>query len=110
MTDRIQASHAAQEQCIAERTLELAERKRTEEALRQSEASLREAQRIAHLGNWQWDIRTNELRWSEEIYSIFGLPRDQFKETYEAFLERVHPEDRDRVAQAVRQTLEAGKP
>jgi PAS domain S-box-containing protein len=110
MTLQIEASHAAQEQRIAERTQELAERKRGEEALRQSEASLREAQRIAHLGNWQWNIATDELRWSDEIYSIFGLARPHFGATYEAFLERVHPEDRERVRQAVRQTVEADKP
>ena len=110
MTERISASHTAQEQRIAERTQELAERKRAEDALRQSEARLREAQRIAHVGNWQWNIATNELHWSEEIYSIFGLARDQFRATYEAFLERVHPEDREKVMQAVRQTLGAGKP
>jgi PAS domain S-box-containing protein len=109
MTDRIQASHTAQEQRIAERTLELAERKRAEEALRQSEASLREAQRIAHLGNWNWNILTNELRWSDEIFAIFGLTPQQFGATYEAFLERVHPEDRERVAQAVRLSVETGK-
>ena len=110
MTKRIQASYVAQEGLIAQRTQELEVRKQTEEALRRSEASLREAQRIAHLGNWQWNIRTNELHWSEEIYSIFGLARQQFKETYEAFLDRVHPEDRERVAQAVKQTLDGGKP
>jgi PAS domain S-box-containing protein len=110
MTERISASYTAQEQRIAERTQELAERKRAEEALRQSEASLREAQRIAHLGNWQWNVTTNELRWSEEVYSIFGLAPQQFTATYEAFLERVHPEDREKVTQAVRQTLGAGQP
>jgi PAS domain S-box-containing protein len=110
MTERIQASYVAQEQRITERTLELAERKRAEEALRRSESTLREAQRIAHLGNWQWNIGSNQLVWSEEIYAIFGLAPSQFAATYEAFLERVHPEDREKVAEAVRQTLEAGKP
>ena len=109
MTERISASYTAQEQRIAERTQELAERKRAEEALRQSEASLREAQRIAHLGNWQWNVTTNELRWSEEVYSIFGLAPQQFRATYEAFLERIHPEDREKVTQAVRQTLGEGQ-
>jgi len=79
MSERIQASHLALEQRIAERTHELAERKRAEEALRKSEASLREAQRIAHLGNWEWNVQTNELRLSDEIYSIFGLTPHQRK-------------------------------
>ena len=110
MAERIQASHAALEQRIAERTHELAERKRAEEALRKSEASLRDAQRIAHLGNWEWDVAANQLRWSDEIYAIFGLAPGQFGATYEAFLERVHPGDRGKVEQAVRESLENGKP
>jgi PAS domain S-box-containing protein len=109
MTERIEASHTALEQRIAERTHELAERKRAEEALRKSETSLREAQRIAHLGNWEWNVQTNELRLSDEIYSIFGLSPQQFGATYSAFLERVHPADRDKVEEAVKQSLEAGK-
>ncbi len=110
MTERIQASYAALEQRVAERTHELAERKRAAEALRQSEASLREAQRIAHLGNWYWNVLANELRWSDEVYSIFGLVPQQFGATYESFLERVHPGDREQVEQAVRASLETGKP
>lgn len=110
MAERVQASHAALEKRIAERTHELAERKRAEAALRRSEASLREAQRIAHLGNWDWDVATNELRWSEEIYSIFGLATREFGGSYEAFLERVHPGDREKVEEAVRQSLKGGKP
>ena len=110
MAQRIQSSHAALEQRIAERTQELAERKRAEAALRKSEASLREAQRIARLGNWDWNVVTNELAWSDEIYSIFGLQPQQFGANYEAFLDRVHPADREKVEQAVGQSLETGRP
>jgi two-component system, cell cycle sensor histidine kinase and response regulator CckA len=110
MAERIQASHAALEQRIAERTHELMERKRAEEALRKSEATLREAQRIARLGNWEWNVLSNELRWSEEVFSIFGLAPQDFGGTYDSFLERVHPADRERLEQAVRQSLETGKP
>jgi PAS domain S-box-containing protein len=109
MAERIQASYAALEQRIAERTHELTERKRAEEALRKSEASLREAQRIAHLGNWDWNVLANELRWSDEVYAIFGLPAPEFAATYESFLERVHPADRDNVQHAVRRSLDTAK-
>jgi PAS domain S-box-containing protein len=105
MAETVQASHTALEQRIAERTHELAERKRAEEALRKSEARLREAQRIARLGNWDWDVLSNELRWSDEIYSIFGLAPAEFKVTYESFLEHVHPGDREKVEQAVSESL-----
>jgi PAS domain S-box-containing protein len=110
MTERVHAAHAAQVQRLGERTQELAERKRAEEALRQSERSLREAQRIAHLGNWHWNVVANQLRWSDQIYSIFALEPRQFAGTYEAFLERVHPDDRTKVGDAVTQALKNGQP
>jgi two-component system cell cycle sensor histidine kinase/response regulator CckA len=110
MAQRIQATYKALEQRIAERTHELEERKRAEAALRKSEASLREAQRIARLGNWEWNVPANELRWSDEVYSIFALAKAEFGATYESFLERVHPADRQKVEQAVTESLQSGKP
>ncbi|AKB85212.1 PAS domain-containing sensor histidine kinase [Methanococcoides methylutens] len=77
------------------------ERKEMEKALRKSEISLANAQRIAHLGNWDWDIVTNELYWSDEIYRIFGLAPNEFGATYDAFLNSVHPDDRIFVQDAV---------
>lgn len=69
---------------------------------------LADAQRIAHLGNWEWDIRGDNLWWSDETYRIFGLERDQFQSTYDALLERVHPDDRQAVVEAVERTLAEG--
>jgi two-component system cell cycle sensor histidine kinase/response regulator CckA len=110
MSERVQATHASLEQRIAERTHELAERKRAEEALRKSEASLREAQRIAQLGNWEWDVQANQLCWSDEIYSMFGVKPELFSATHQAFLERVHPADLDKVQEAVRRSFENAQP
>jgi PAS domain S-box-containing protein len=76
-----------------------------EERAREREQSLAEAQRIAHLGSWRWDIVTDELAWSDEVFRIFGLEPQQFAATYEAFLERVHPEDREAVREAVEGSL-----
>jgi PAS domain S-box-containing protein len=110
MAEQIQTTYAALQQRIAERTHELNERKRAEAALRNSEASLREAQRIAHLGNWDLNVQSNQLRWSDEIYSIFGLAPQQFGATYASFLERVHPADREKVEHAVRDSIQSGTP
>ena len=73
----------------------------SEKKLRVSEASLEEAQRIAHSGSWVWEIEENKISWSDEIYRIFGLAPQEFSATYEAFLESVHPEDRELVDSAV---------
>ena len=89
---------------------DVTERKKEEAKLRESEARLAEAQRIAHLGNWDWNIEQNILVWSDEIYRIFGLNPHIFKATYEAFLERVHPEDREYVKKVVDESVYHGKP
>ncbi len=84
---------------------DVTERKLAEEAARKKDESLAEAQRIAHLGNWHWNIETNELAWSDEAYRIFGLLPQEFGATYDAFLESVHPGDREAVQEAVNRSL-----
>lgn len=84
---------------------DLTERKMAEEALRASDERLAEAQKIAHLGNWDWNILTNELYWSEEIYHIFGLTPGQFGATYDVFMNSVHPDDREFVKKAVNEAI-----
>jgi len=69
--------------------------------LQVSHESFAAAQRISHIGNWDWHIREGSLRWSDEIYRIFGLKPQQFAATYEAFLATIHPEDREKVTRAV---------
>ncbi len=79
-----------------------------ENRLQESENRLRELQRIANLGSWDWNIATNELWWSDQIYHIFGLDPGVFAATYEGFLAQVHPEDLGRVQTAVNQVVENG--
>ncbi|HVF09757.1 MAG TPA: PAS domain S-box protein, partial [Abditibacteriaceae bacterium] len=74
---------------------EIAERKRAEEHLRRSQMQLAEAQRLAHLGSWDWDITTNTVTCSDELYRIFGIEEQEFGATDEAALERIHSEDRE---------------
>ena len=72
----------------------LSERDRLADSLRLSEQRLRRAQEISHLGSWELDLTKNELAWSDEVYRIIGLEPQEFGATYEAFLDRVHPDDR----------------
>jgi PAS domain S-box-containing protein len=85
---------------------QIVKRARARRKLERSEARLREAQRAARMGSWEWDIDANTLWWSEELYSIYGLHAASFTATFESYLERIHPEDRaharDVVAAAVR--------
>ncbi len=76
------------------------ERRHIETQLRQSQADLLEAQRIAHVGHWKWYQVTNEVWWSEALYRIFGIPLTT-QITYSFFLERVHPDDREGLIQQI---------
>ncbi len=80
------------------------------EALASSEARLNEAQKIAHIGSWELDLVHNKLWWSAEIYNIFEIDRNRFRATYEAFLNAVHPEDREMVDKAYRHSLQTRTP
>jgi PAS domain S-box-containing protein len=82
----------------------------TEEQLRQEQARLAEAQRIARIGSWEWDVRTNRVTWSDELYRIYGRERHGFGASYESFLECVHPEDREDVRSVIVRSLETGEP
>ncbi len=90
-------------------SVDITERKKTEEDLRESERRLNRSQEIAHLGSWELDLKSNQLTWSDEVYRIFGLKPQQFGATYEAFLKAVHPEDREAVDTAYSISIREGK-
>jgi PAS domain S-box-containing protein len=82
---------------VEERTValrkEINDRHIIEDELRKSKESLAQAQAIAHLGSWEWNISNNTMWWSNEMYKLFGLEPNQFVATYEAYLDFIHPED-----------------
>ena len=77
---------------------------------RKNELALNEAQKIAKLGNWELDIVKDKLYWSDEIYRMFDLEPQKFKATYAAFLENIHPDDRDEVNEAYSNSLKTKQP
>lgn len=87
---------------------DITERGRAEAALRENERMLAEAQRIAHIGSWEWDLTTGAAQRSAETHRIFGVEPGAFPEVTEAFLAFVHPDDRARVQASERAALEKG--
>jgi PAS domain S-box-containing protein len=75
---------------------DITERRQTEEALRESRLDLNRAQAVAQIGSWRMDVGLNELLWSDEVYHIFGIPKET-PLAYETFLGFIHPRDRDYV-------------
>lgn len=84
-------------------------RKRTEAALQESEARLKEAQRLARVGNWKRDLTTEELTWSDEIFRIFEVD-PSVKPTYKTFITRVHPDDRATVVDTYQHSVDTRAP
>lgn len=72
------------------------------------EAQLAEAQRIAHLGSWEWDLATHRVTWSDELFRIYGLRPTDFEGTLEDVLIRVHPDDRLRMEANLRRLASEG--
>lgn len=106
----LQKSHEQLESRIRDRTQELntevRERKIIEQNLRISEKLLKEAQTIAKIGHWELNLKTGDLDWSDEIYRIFGLQPQGFIATYEALIEKIHPDDREKVNTIFKESVE----
>lgn len=68
-------------------------RHNADEALKENAAQLNQAQQIAHLGHWSWDVASGQLYWSDEIYRIFGYKPGEIEPTYEKFIATLHPDD-----------------
>jgi PAS domain S-box-containing protein len=88
---------------------EVDRRKHAEAELDQQRRYLVEAQRLANLGSWIRDLDSGKVTWSAQLFDIYGLRPDQFGGTFDAVLEHVHPDDRERVAAEARNALETGQ-
>ncbi|MGH2921474.1 MAG: MASE1 domain-containing protein, partial [Gaiellaceae bacterium] len=88
----------------------LAERSTAGRELARAHAGLSEAQELAHIGSWEWDVRADKVTWSRELYRLWGhMPGEQAM-TYEWYLESVHPDDRNLVRAMVERALQEGSP
>ena len=88
----------------------LAERTEAQRQLAAAHASLTEAQEVAHLGSWAWEIGSDRVTWSDELYRLWGLEPQSVELTYERYLDSVHPGDRERVQTIVERALESVAP
>jgi len=90
--ETLKKTHKCLEEKVKERTAEL---EKAYNSLKESETGLAEAQKMAHIGNWEWDIETDKAYWSEEMYRIFGRDPQESAPSYYEYLGCIHPDDRD---------------
>lgn len=83
-------------------------RKHAEIDLAERERRLREAQALAHLGDWHVDVHSGELQWSEEVFRIFGLDPQRAEPSRDLFYRAVHPDDRDKVLESEARSVKTG--
>ena len=89
---------------------DITEQKKAENNLKAAQRILEEAQSIAHLGSWEWNVRTGELRWSKELFEIYGVESASFTPTMESFGDFIHPDDRDNLNSVMAHLISGGKP
>ena len=89
---------------------DITEKKHAEENLRVSELALKKAQSVSHVGSWVWYIRTNQVEWSDEMFSIYGLDKNKFiSDLSEIIVKTTHPDDLKRISQLNRSGIEDKK-
>jgi PAS domain S-box-containing protein len=89
---------------------DITERKRAEEALRESEQDLSLAQEIAHIGSWKYNVQTGKLNWSDELFRIYGLDPEANEVSLDHGIGMIHPDDKPSAEDAFRKALENGLP
>jgi PAS domain S-box-containing protein len=88
----------------------LAERSRALNDLGRAHASLKEAQEVAHIGSWEWNIPENKVTWSDELYRLWGLEPGSDEITYERYLETIHPNERELARETIEGAQATGTP
>jgi PAS domain S-box-containing protein len=96
--ENLRRARAELDQRVRERTAALAD----------ANIHLQEAQRLANLGSWSWDIAQNRVLWSDQLHEIYGVPRARFRGTIEEFLRFVHPDDRAQVQASIDAAMRKG--
>lgn len=109
MTTALTLSAVVAERREAERALAAA-RDELEDRVRERTSELESAQRIARLGSWEWDVRRNVVTWSDELFRIFGHDKATFGASYEAFVDCIHPGDREQVTASIKRAHASGEP
>ena len=89
---------------------DISDRILAEAALRQTTRNLQEAERLAHIGNWAYDVETDTIIWSDELFRIFGIEPGQPTPTFLELLQKYHPDDRERLQQGVERAIAFGTP
>ena len=90
---------------------DITERRQIEEEVEQSRARLAEAERIARIGSWEWDLTSSRMTCSDGLLDIYGIGREEFDANYEPSGSRyVHPDDRELVEAELREAVDAGTP
>jgi PAS domain S-box-containing protein len=75
-----------------------------------ADEAFNEAQHVAHVGSWEWDIGADRVTWSDELFRIYGLAPQSQEVTFESYVERVHPDDRTFIRETVERAYQTGRP
>ncbi|HYK44622.1 MAG TPA: PAS domain S-box protein [Parafilimonas sp.] len=95
---------------ISERKLAEEKIKKANQLLEDKNAEFLEAQRLAHIGSWEWNIAENKISWTDELYRIFGVSPDNFESTFENYIALLHPDDRELATNTVERAYQTHEP
>lgn len=96
--------------CMMAAITDISERKQIQRALEESARRLAQTQAMANLGSWEWDIASNQVRWSDEIYRLYGRDPADGPPSFERFAQAIHPQDRATTLALIRRAVDTGTP